>query len=109
MIHMLTTFNLAQGVELEDFRALLEAFTRLMCGKDMLHETGPVGRRLRHPIMDTDTANHHEFFFEMTFRDRQQFDAAVKYMQKPLGADAETHELVYAKVTDPVFSCWEDG
>ena len=108
MVHMLTTFNLAQGVRLQDFRARLGDFSRLMCSKDMLQETGPVARRFRHPIMDTDTDNDREFFFVMSFRDREQCEDAVKYIQQPAPEDSEIHESVYAKVTDPVFSCWDD-
>jgi len=79
-----------------------------MCGKDMLQETGPVGRRYRHPIMDTDTDNDHEFFFVMSFRDREQCEIAVKYIQQPSLEDTEIHKQVYSKVADPVFSCWDD-
>lgn len=90
------------------FRHALDELTLHLQGSDFVHSTGPVGRRQSDTIMDTDDERDHEFFFIMTFRDREQCDRAVDYI-RPHEEPAESfHDAIYTMVADPIFICWED-
>ena len=80
MFHMLTCFNLKDEISIAEFGDSLARFSSHLVSLDLLHETGPIGRRQRHPIMDTDSERDHEYFFIMSFRDRAQCDEAVKHI-----------------------------
>lgn len=108
MFHMLTCFNLAAGASVADFNQSLNAFSSHMQSQGLLESTGPVGRRQRHPVMDTDDERDHEYFFIMSFRDRAQCDRAVEQIQSSEQPGDSIHEAVYAEIRDPVFICWED-
>jgi len=108
MFHMLTCFNLAGPATVEEFSSKLTEFSSHMQGLGMLDSTGPVGRRQRHPVMDTDDERDHEFFFIMSFRDREQCDRAVEQIKSAERPGDSIHKAVYAEISDPVFICWED-
>lgn len=108
MFHMLTCFNLEPGISIEEFKKSLDALTDRMVDLGLLHATGPVGRRQRHPVMDTDAERDHEFFFMMSFTDREQCDRAVEHMLPRSGSDDALHRATYENVKDPIFICWED-
>ena len=108
MFHMLSCFDLRSGVTIDEFRQSLDALTKHLQDIDLVHSTGPVGRRQRHPIMDTDSERDHEYFFIMSFRDRAQCDRAVDYIQPRQEPGNSIHEAVYSKIAEPVFICWED-
>ena len=108
MFHMLTCFNLKSEITLGEFRQSLAEFTEHMKKVDLVHSTGPVGRRQRDTIMDTDNERDHNYFFITSFRDRAQCDRAVEYIL-PDEEPAETsHTAIYSKVRDQIFICWED-
>ena len=108
MFHMLTCFNLQPDITIDEFRTALDAFYKTMQDEDLMVGAGPVGRRQSDTIMDTDDQRDHQYFFLTTFRDRAQCDRAVDYiMPHDQPGDAD-HESVLAKVSDPVFICWQD-
>jgi hypothetical protein len=108
MFHMLTCFNLEDGVSIEEFRASLTKFIEHMSAIDLVDSMGPIGRRHHHPIMDTDTERDHEYFFVISFRDRAQCDRSVDYIAPHTEPADSIHTAVYTKVADPIFICWED-
>jgi len=108
MFHMLTCFNLKSGITIDEFRQSLAEFTQHLQKIDLVHSTGPVGRRQRDTIMDTDDERDHEFFFITSFRDRAQCDRAVEYILPHEEPGESSHKAVYSKVQDPVFICWQD-
>ena len=75
---------------------------------DLVVETGQVAERRRHPIMDTDDARSHQYFFTMSFRDVAQCDAAVRHIQAHHADPDQIHRAVYGLIVDPIFTCWED-
>ena len=108
MFHMLTCFNLHPDTSIEAFSADLDALSAHLKDRDLLHETGPIGRRQRHPIMDTDEERDHEYFFVMTFLDRAQCDRSVDYVTPNDEPVESLHIAVNTKVVDAIFICWED-
>ena len=108
MFRMLTCFDLSGDVSLEEFNGALKRFSNDLVDQHLLTSTGPIGRRCRHPIMDTDAERDHEYFFEMCFRDRAQCDEAVKQFQDGRPDMEPDHVALQSMVKDPVFICWED-
>jgi len=105
---MLTCFNLKAGTTADQFQQSVVEFTEHLKDQDLIHSSGPVGRRQRHPVMDTDTERDHEYFFIMSFRDRAQCDRAVEHVEPRAQPVESFHESVLSVVSDPVFICWED-
>jgi len=105
---MLTCFNLVPETSIDEFRQSLAAFTEHMQEIDLVHSTGPVGRRQTDTIMDTDEERDHEYFFLTNFRDRAQCGRSVEYILPHQEPGESSHKAVYSKVKDPVFICWED-
>ena len=109
MFHMLSCINLKPGVSVDDFRDAVVAMTTFLQDEDLLLETGPIGRRQRHPVMDTDTERDHEYFFVMSFSDRAQCDRAVAHVYEHQEPGHSIHKVVFDAVTDDaIFICWED-
>lgn len=108
MLHMHTSFDLTQGTSIEEFGTALDTFSEMMIAKDLVVTTGPIAQRCKHPIMDTDDNRSHQFFFVMSFRNREQCDAAVKHIQGAATDSDPVHRAVYANIVDPIFSCWID-
>ena len=108
MFHMLSCFDLKPGDTIEDFKPSLEEFDRYFRTIDLIHSTGPIGRRQRHPVMDTDDERDHEYFFVTTFRDRKQCDRSVEHIYAAEEPGKSIHAGIWHKVTHPVFTCWED-
>lgn len=108
MFHMLSCFNLKPDVLIEDFQRGLDEFTLHLEKLDLIESTGPIGRRQRHPVMDTDDERDHEYFFVMSFRDQEQCDRSVEYIYRRERPAEMAHKHVFSLVSDPVFICWED-
>lgn len=108
MYYMHTSFDLADGVGIDEFRSALQKFAGHMRQLGLVVETGQVAERRRHPIMDTDDARKHRYFFAMSFRDVEQCDAAVKHIQAEHPDSDQIHRSVYGLIVDPIFSAWED-
>lgn len=108
MFRMLTCFNLRPDSSIEEFSQSLGEFSEHLQKIDLIHSIGPVGRRYKHTILDTDSERDHNYFFITSFRDREQSDLAVKYMLPQEEREQPYHKAVYSKVIDPIFICWED-
>ena len=108
MFHMLTCFNLRPETTIDEFQHSVAEFTAHLVEIDLIHSTGPVGRRYRDTIMDSDLERDHEYFFISSFRDREQCDRAVNYVLPHEEPVESIHHAVYSKVKDQIFICWED-
>ena len=108
MFHMLSCFNLQPGEDIETFRSNYIAFVDEMKQIDLVESTGPIGHRQSDTPMDTDDERDHEYFVLMSFRDREQVDAAYAHIEKHFGPSDAAHDNVYPKVLNPVFICWQD-
>lgn len=108
MFHFLSCFNLKESTSVEEFESSLRALHAHLHEIDLLQETGPIGRRVRHPVMDTDEERDYEYYFVMSFRDRAQCDASVEYIQAHKEPGLGIHDAVNNKIADAVFICWED-
>lgn len=108
MFHMLTCFNLQQEETISDFRRAISGFAAHMQDLDLLHLMSPIGRRQTDTIMDTDSERDHQYFFTMSFRDREQCDRAVEHIYPHAAPTDALHTAVYAGIKDQVFVCWED-
>ena len=108
MFQLLTCFDLEAEIPMSEFRQRLADFTAHLKGLELVHSTGPIGRRQRHPIMDTDSERDHEYFFIMSFRDRAQCDCSVEYILAKEHPGESLHRAVNESVKDAIFICWED-
>ncbi len=108
MFHMLTFFDLKPGKSIDEFRQSLAEFTAHLSEIDLVQSTGPIGRRQRHEVMDTDDERDHEYYFTLSFRDRAQCDRAVEHILRNEEPAESIHNAVYSSVEDPIFTCWED-
>jgi len=108
MFHMVSCFSLAPGFEIEAFRTALRTFADHLTEKDLLERVGPIGKRQPDTILDTDDERHQTHFVIMSFRDREQSDAAVQYIQENNATGRTLHDSVYGNVLDPIFICWQD-
>jgi len=108
MFHMLTCFNLKPEIAMDNFRHAIAEFMKHMKANDLVHSSGPIGRRQRDTIMDTDTERDHEFFFILSFRNREQCNRAVEYILPHEEPGESMHNAVYSNVKDQIFICWED-
>jgi len=75
---------------------------------DLVQSTGPIGRRNRHPIMDTDKERDQEYFYIMSFQNEKQCELAVKYIQSLDVSGDSIHGNLSSKIKDSIFICWED-
>lgn len=105
---MLTSFNLKPEHTVDDFRRSLATFHTFLQQIDLVETTGPIGRRQKHPVMDTDDERDHEYYFIMSFRDRDQCDRAVEYIYKHQEPVESVHNEVFSIIENPIFTCWED-
>ncbi len=108
MFHMHTSFDLSPDVNIDAYRTTLEQFTALMTESGLMAEAGPVMERCRHPIMDTDDSRSHQYFFVISFTDREQCDAAVRHIQAAHPDSGPVHRAIYQDIINPIFSCWVD-
>ncbi len=108
MFHMLTCFDLKHGENIIDFRSAYADFVAYMKSVDLVEYSGLIGRRQSDTPMDTDGERDHEYFVIMSFKDRNQVDAAYAYMTKHIEPGDSTHNEVYKRVENPVFICWQD-
>lgn len=109
MLHLHSSFDLAGEVTLEEYRAALAEFSAVMQARGLLVATGPILERCRHPVMDTDEERGHQYFFVMSFADREQCDAAVQHIQSADPGSDPAHRAIYKDIINPIFSCWADS
>jgi hypothetical protein len=108
MWHMLSCFNLEPEITIDEFRQSVASFTAHLKELELVHSSGPIGRRQRDTIMDTDSERDHEYFFIMSFQNRAQCDRAVEYILPHEEPGESAHKAVYSNVKEQVFICWED-
>ncbi len=108
MFHMLSCFDLNPGEDIETFQSAYTAFVDEMQTIGLVEGTGAIGRRQNDTPMDTDDERNHEYFVVMSFRDREQVDAAYAHIKQHVGPSDAAHEGVYTRVLNPVFICWQD-
>ena len=108
MFHLHTSFDLAADVGIDEYRARLERFSAAMKKNGLIVETGPVMERCRHPIMDTDEHRGHQYFFVISFTDREQCDAAIRTIQGAHAESGAVHRALFDDIIRPIFSCWAD-
>ncbi len=105
---MLSCFNLVNGVSIGEFEKSNTAFIEHMKELDLVQSTGPIGRRNKHPIMDTDKERDQEYFYIMSFLDQEQCNLAVEYIQSQDATGDLVHSNLSLKIKDSIFICWED-
>ncbi len=108
MFHMLSCFDLKDNVTIKEFQEANALFVAHMKGLGMVESVSPVGRRQHHPIMDTDHERGQEYFFTMTFLDRDQCDQAVDCIQSHCEPEDKIHFAISSKIINYVFICWDD-
>lgn len=109
MMYLHSSFDLAEGVSLEDYKTALAEFTAAMKSRNLIVDTGPVLERCRHPIMDTDDDRGHRYIFVISFTDLDQCNAAVEHIQAADSACDPAHRALYGNIIGPIFSCWADS
>lgn len=107
MFHMLSCFDLKTGVTLAEFQAANTRFAVFMREQGLIESIGPVGRRCKHPVMDTDERGQ-DYFFITSFVDRAQCDASADFIMVGSEPGLGIHAEVMEKVVNSVFVCWED-
>ena len=105
---MLTCFNLRRGETIESFRDSLAELTAHLKDRELVQQVGPIGLRQRDTIMDTDDERDHQYFFIISFADREQCDRSVEYMYSEEEPADTLHKRMYGKIKDPVFISWVD-
>ncbi len=108
MFHMLSCFDLKKGVSINEFSESNTVFATHMKELDLLESIGPIGQRQKHPVMDTDDERSQEYFFLMSFKDREQCDRAVDCIQSSAEPEISIHHDVSCKIDNYVFVCWAD-
>ena len=108
MFHMLSCFNVKPDENIDSFRSAYARFVDEMKDADLVESTGPIGSRQSDTPMDTDDERTHEYFVIMSFRDRNQVDAAYAHIKKHIEPGEASHDAIYTKVLNPVFICWQD-
>ena len=108
MFHLLSCFDLKPESTIDAFNSVMQEFVELMQSQQLAHRVGSVGRRQRHPIMDTDKERDQEYFFIMSFVDIDQCDLAVKSIQGHHDPQDSVHNKMIEMITNPIFICWED-
>lgn len=108
MIHMLSSFDLGSGEDWDCFAVDYARFVRDLKEADVIAEAGPLGRRVDDTPMDTDDDRRHRHFSIISFRNRDQLDAAYAHIEARLHPGTSTHLQMYRRLANTVFLCWED-
>jgi len=108
MFHMLSCFDLKSGEDIAVFQSGYMTFVEAMKNIDLVETTGPIGSRQSDTPMDTDDERKQEYFVVMSFRDREQADAAYAHILKHVRPADAAHDKVYSRVINPAFICWQD-
>ena len=109
LIHMLSAFELKPDEDETAFRTAYAEFTDDLMKEGLIVEAGPIGTRVANTPMDTDDARAHTHFSLLSFRDRAQLDAAYAHIARRRGAVTGSHSDMYARITNSVFLCWQEG
>ena len=107
MHYLLSAVKLKPTVSAEAFARTVADLTRYLQGAELISGASAVGKRYRHPIMDTDKDDL-DFFFTLSFDTLQQLEASVEYMAGRSGEGAQLHEQLWSQLARYRFTCWED-
>lgn len=108
MFHMLSCFDLNAGVTIEEFAESNNLFLIRMQELGLVQSISPIGRRNRHPVMDTDKERNQEYFFTMSFLNEKQCNDAVECIYSANEPEESIHGSISSKVKNQIFVCWED-
>jgi hypothetical protein len=108
MFHMLTQFDLKPGVSIGDFARAISGLTEHLRGLGLAQGVGPIGARQRDISLDTDSERGHQYSVTITFKDRQQAEAARAYLFQHVDPGESIHHAVYSRASNPIFTCWQD-
>ena len=106
MVHLLSAIKLKSSVSAAAFTEAIRQLSASLEQQQLLTTTGPIGKRLPHPIMDTDEADLDTFFI-MSFEDRAQLEEAVAHMTGSEDLSADTHRQLWGQLDSYRFTCWE--
>lgn len=107
MFHMMSSFSPADGIAIDELEARLKRFVAECEAEGLITNASLLGTRQRHPVMDTDERSF-SHCFQLSFRDREHCDAAVKRFFADDFAEKDAHEALFAAISEPEFFCWED-
>ena len=108
MFHMLTCFDLKPKHSIKEFQKSLAHYTDHMRELDLVEGHSPIGLRQSDTILDTDDERKQKYFMIMHFRDREQSDNAVAYIQNLEEPSKSLHTNAYSKTQNLIFISWED-
>lgn len=108
MFHLLSCFDLKDGENIEEFEKSNELFFIRMKEQGMVESKSAIGRRLKHPVMDTDGKLDQEYYFTMSFLDLEQCNLAVDCIMSKAEPDETIHNNVSDRIQNHTFICWQD-
>ena len=108
MFHMLSCFDLVNEMSIGEFQKSNSVFLAHMRELGLIESASPIGRRIRHPVMDTDKERDQEYFYTISFKDENQCDLAVEYIMAHTEPGDSIHSSVSSNIKNQVFVCWED-
>ena len=108
MHHMLSWFDLKEGHRIEDFQRDYQELVERLREKDLVVSTGPLGERDSNSCLDTDNERNQRFFAILSFRDKEQSEAAYEEIMGNSGPSIAPHNAIINGVENPVFLFWED-
>ena len=107
MHYLLSAVKLKSTVSPETFAQTVTELTEYLRSAELISGASAVGKRYRHPIMDTDKDDL-DFFFTISFDTHQQLETSVDYMAGRSGAGAQLHEQLWSQLAQYRFTCWEE-
>ncbi len=108
MYHMLSWFDLKDGHTIDQFKRDYDQLVMRLLDQDLLVSTGPLGLREPESNLDTDEERKQRYFSIMSFRDREQSEAAYDEILRNIGPAIEPHNKVMSAVKEPIFLFWRD-
>ncbi len=108
MFLMLSSFNLRAGESERSCQQAINEFDRCMREAKLLHSVGPLGKRVSNTPMDTDDDRALQYYFLSYFDTREQCDKAYDLIEQGVEPNKSIHQTMIRKVSDAVFTCWEE-
>jgi hypothetical protein len=108
MYHMLSWFDLNEGHTIEQFKQDYRTLVARLSKQDLVVSTSPLGLREPQSNLDTDTDRKQRYFAIMSFRDRDQSEAAYEEILRNIGPAIQPHNHVVSAVREPIFLFWRD-
>jgi hypothetical protein len=108
MYHMLSWFDLKDGHTINQFKHDYDSLVTRLLEQDLIVSTGPLGLREPDSNLDTDEERKQRYFSIMSFRDREQSEAAYEEILRSVGPAIEPHNDMMSAVKEPIFLFWRD-